>query len=98
LLLSQEELGNCPAVFVVSAEAADSVLDLAELCKEPSNFLTLKSAVTPEVNVIGLYSSGVTPPPQGVRMDMEEPGYFSHRHHFTHMFAISHIFSALLFD
>jgi len=85
-------------VFVVSAEAADSVLDLAELCKEPSNFLALKSAVTPEVHVIGLYSSGVTPPPQGVRMDMEEPGYFSHRHHFTHMFAISHIFSDLLFN
>jgi len=51
-LISTKEVCESHVVFVVSAEAADSVLDLAELCKEPSNFLAFESAVTPGGNPV----------------------------------------------
>jgi hypothetical protein len=43
----------------------------AKLIQEAGDFFALESAITPLVNVIGLYSSGVTPAPQRVWMDME---------------------------
>jgi len=91
-LISTKEVGDSRAILV-SAEAADAVPGLAELCKEASDFLALEPAVAPGGNAVCLYSSFVTPPPQGVRVDMEEPGYFPHRHHVTHVFAISRIFT-----
>ena len=66
--------------------------------QEAGDFLALKSAVATGGNAVCLYSSVVTPSPQGVRMDMEEPGYFPDREHVTYVFTISHIFSRLLFN
>ena len=97
-LISTKEVGDCIAVFLVSVDAADAVLSLAELGKEASDFLALESAVTPRGNAVCPDSSVVATTPQGVRMDMEESGYFPHRHQVTHVFAISHILSDLLFN
>jgi hypothetical protein len=69
-----------------------------QFSQEAGDFLALKSAVTPRVNAIWPDFSFVTPTPQGVRMDMQEPGYFPDRQHVTHMFTICHIFSRLLFN
>jgi hypothetical protein len=70
----------------------------AKFRQEAGDFLTLVSAVTPRSNSVCLYSSVVTPAPQGVRMDMKKPGYFPDRQHVTHMFTICHVFPYILFD
>ena len=51
----------------------------AKFRQEAGDFLALVSAVAARGNAVCSYSSGVTPAPQGVGMDMEEPGYFPHR-------------------
>ena len=65
--------------------------------QKASDFLALESPVTPAVNAVCRYPSFVTPPPQGVRMDAEEPGYFPHGQHVIHFFPC-HIFSYLPFN
>jgi hypothetical protein len=75
------------------------VVGLAAMFRqEVSDFLAPKSAVTPRGNAVCPYSSVVTPAPQGVRMDMKEPGYFPDRQHVTYMFIICHIFPYILFN
>jgi hypothetical protein len=87
-----------PGVSLDSTNRAGAVPKVVKLGKEASDFLALESAVTPGGDAVCLYSSIVTPPPQGVRMDMEELGDLPHRHHVVHMFIICHIFSHLLFN
>ena len=74
-----------------------SVLDFSPLVymgvkprQEIGAFLALKSPVTPATNPICSYSSCITPPPQGVGMDMEQPGYLPHRQHIIHLTIIIH--------
>jgi len=69
-----------------------------ELCQEASDVLALESAVTPQGDAVCVYSSVITPPPQGVGMDMEKPGYFPHRQHVIHLLFICHMFSYLFLD
>lgn len=86
------------AVQATSADSAGALLGGSELRKEASDFLALESSITPGGDAIRLYSSVATPPPQGVRMNMEESGYFPNCQHFIHMVAVSHIFSDLFFN
>jgi hypothetical protein len=69
-----------------------------EFRQETGYFLTLESAITPWVDAICPYPSHIIPASQGVGMNMEEPGYFLDRQHFTHIIAISHIFSHVLYN
>jgi hypothetical protein len=76
--------------------SAGAAFDRTGIGKEVDNFLTLESAVTPGGNAVCPYSAIITPAPQGVGMNVEEPGHFPDRQHLTQMFTISHIFSPLL--
>ena len=87
-----------PAVLSDSADAADSVPGLVQLGKKASDVLASKSTITARGDTVCLYSSVAAPPPQGIRMDMEEPGYLPDSQHLINMFTISHIFSDLLFN
>lgn len=69
-----------------------------KLRQEVGDFLALESPVTPAIDAVCLYSSVVTPPPESIRMDMEEPGYFPDRQHVIHVVIVCHVFSRLFFD
>jgi hypothetical protein len=71
---------------------------LVDLIQEADDFLTAASTITPLRNAVCSDSSVVAPAPQGVRMDMEDPGYSANSQHVTHMLATAHIFVYLLFD
>ena len=86
-----------PAVWPDSADPADAALNRTELREEAGDFLAPKSPVTPGGDAVCSYSSVAAPPPQRVRMDMKESGHFPDGQQFIHMFAISHIYSDLLF-
>ena len=86
------------AVSPGSANRAGAVLNGTEFRKKASDFLALKSAITPGGYAVRPYSSTAAPPPQSVRMDMEESGYFPDRQQFIPMLAISHSYSNLVFD
>jgi len=88
-----KRVGQPPCGFPNSVNLLGAVCALVELCKEASDFLALKSPVTPGCNAVCPYSSFVTPTPQGVRIDIEELGYFPHRQHVIHVFIICHVFS-----
>lgn len=79
------------------ANRTGAFLDRTEFGKKASDFLALEPTVTPGGYAVCLYPSTDAPPPQSVRMDMEEPGHFPDRKQFIHMFPISHIYSGLLF-
>jgi hypothetical protein len=65
-----------PAVWPDSANPASVVLDGSEFREEASDFLSLKSAVPSGGNAIRSDPSAPAPPPQRVRMDMQESGHF----------------------
>lgn len=84
--------------FPGPAESGGNLLAGTGLRKEAGDFPAFKSAVTPGVDTVCLYPSVATPAPHGIRMDMEESGYFLDRQHVIHVLAICHILSHLLFD
>jgi hypothetical protein len=85
-----------PAVLSNSAEAADGVPGLIQLGKKVSNILASESSITAGGDAVCLYSSVATPPPQGVGMNMKEPGHLPDGQHLINLFAVSHIFFDLL--
>jgi hypothetical protein len=69
-----------------------------KLIQEAGDFLAPVSAVAALRNAVCSDSSVVAPTPQGIGVDVEDPGYFPYSQHVTHVLAIAHIFSYLLFD
>jgi len=98
LFLSQEELGNCPAVFPGSANSAGASADRVKLGKKVIDVLQPISSVTPRVDAISHYSSFITPTPQGIGVDVEKLGYFPWRQHFVYPVIIRHFLLHLLFN
>ena len=69
-----------------------------ELGQEARNVSALKPSVTPGSNAVCPYSSFIAPAPQGIGMDMEEPGYFSYCEHRAHVVITCHILLHLIFN
>ena len=63
-----------------------------ELCYKVRNVLLPKSSVSPRCNVVCRYFPSITPAPQGIGMDVEEPGYFPYCQQRFYFVVTYHIF------
>lgn len=75
-----------------------TMIPAIQVSQEAGDFFALESAVTPLRDAICPYLPVVTPAPQRVGMDMEEPGYLPQREHVAHPLFTSRIFSHLFLD
>ena len=97
-LRTASQAAGCRALLTTVTAVFPVVGLVVQFRQEPDDFVAFEPAVTPRSNAVRPDCSLVTPAPQGVRMDVKKSGYFPDRQHVTHMFAICHLFTYILFN